>query len=92
MHHDAYRGIFLGRCPRAAHPSVTVGIHCERGYEVITAGVIDKPFLQEGAVLGPNFTPKYSAARVDGALGLVAGEEAVAVLINAKRTPALAGA
>src|SRR5262249_13644047 len=84
MHHDVRRWVLLGRCPRAAQPNVSIGVHRERGHEVITVGVIDKAFLQEGATLRPDLTPKHAAPRVEGALGLVAGEEAAAVLIDAK--------
>jgi hypothetical protein len=48
---------------------IAVGIHRERGHQVVTVGSIDQTFLEQSAVTGPNFTPEDSAPRVDRILG-----------------------
>lgn len=91
MHNDVNGGIFVGRRPGAAQPNVPIGIHRQRGDQIIAVGIIDQSFLQDDAVLCPDFIPIDPAARVGGTLDPVAGEETATVLINALSSPGLTG-
>ena len=92
MHHDANGREVRRRSPCATQADIAVGVHCEGRHKVIVVGYLDETLLEQNPVVGPDFTPKYATAGVDGILGAIAGEDASAMRIDAGRAPGFVGA
>ena len=92
MHHDANRGKLRLRCPRAPQANVAVGVDRERGGQVVAVRCVDESFLEQGAVAGPDLEPEHAAPGIERVLRGIAGVDAAAMGVYARRSSGLVGA